>query len=1076
MHKKLIRKSGAALLAASMALNAAIVTTPSVFVTAADETRIEFEDATITGDVTVEKNSGASGGSCLKMTDSGTISIDFNAEEAGMYTLTIYAGGIGGAKQQNLTINNISQGALSIPVNDTGFEAISMTVKLNKGKNNLTIEKSWGWTNFDYFTIEAATLPPIKASQVTVCDVNATAETRSLMNYLSEVYGNHIISGQQEIYSGGPHGLEYEFEYLENLTGELPAIRGFDYGNFCCPAFGSDDGSTDRIIDWVKNKNGIATASFHYNVPKDFESYKIGQKIDWALTTYTADGTDFSPSAAATPGTKENEYYLQGLEVLAKEFNELEEQGIPILWRPLHEAEGGGGETASWFWWGREGSEAYKKLWIYTYETLTNDFGCHNLIWEWNSYNFSTSENWYPGDAYVDIIGYDKYNCTDWSTGSPVLKHNDSAISATFYGIMEKYDSKKMVAMAENDCFSTVDNLIAEKAGWLYFCTWYDGGSADINFLSDPVFNTKEDTIKMYQSDYCITLDELPTNLYTRSTPTPTPIPTTTTKSKPITTTTTTVADPDKNYGKVLQDSTTGNFKVTLPEAVEEFYITVEVPSGVTYANGGLGVSIPLNGEYYWVNIKWEAKKSGAVKVNVFDNFLNCSLGTEVVEDEALIEAIKAELGTSKTYEGQIWYAEKDGAALEDKSGISITGVYTMKTDEPTPGPSIPSQNDGKGFYVDGQTIRDANGNAFEMRGVNIAHAWYKDKTEQSIKAAAGLGTNCVRVVCSDGAKWDKTSVSEIEDIIGWCIENQQICILESHDATGSNSNSDIVAAAEYWATMADLLNANRKYVILNIANEWYGDWNSAGWADGCKAAIKVVRDAGIKNMIMIDSAGWGQYPTSIKDEGASVFASDPEKNTVFSIHMYEYAGGTAEMVKNNIDGALECGAPVLVGEFGLKHTDGDVDEATVMSYCKQNNMGYIAWSWMGNSGGVEYLDLVSSWDGTKLTEWGEIYFDAIKNNSEIASVFIPQSQPDDPEVTVYGDANCDGKVLLNDAVLIMQAIGNPDEYGVGGTNENAMTAQGNANSDVSGNGDGLTNKDALAVQRYILKLGNLPE
>ena len=70
MHKKLIRKSGAALLAASMALNAAIVTTPSVFVTAADEIRIEFEDATITGDVTVEKNSGASGGSCLKMTDS----------------------------------------------------------------------------------------------------------------------------------------------------------------------------------------------------------------------------------------------------------------------------------------------------------------------------------------------------------------------------------------------------------------------------------------------------------------------------------------------------------------------------------------------------------------------------------------------------------------------------------------------------------------------------------------------------------------------------------------------------------------------------------------------------------------------------------------------------------------------------------------------------------------------------------------------------------------------------------------------------------------------------------------------
>ena len=96
------------------------------------------------------------------------------------------------------------------------------------------------------------------------------------MAYLNSVYGKNIISGQQEIYSGGPHGLETEFEYLKDTTGHYPAIRGFDYGNFCCPAFGSDDGSTKRVLDWVKNKNGIATASFHLNVPKDFENFKIG--------------------------------------------------------------------------------------------------------------------------------------------------------------------------------------------------------------------------------------------------------------------------------------------------------------------------------------------------------------------------------------------------------------------------------------------------------------------------------------------------------------------------------------------------------------------------------------------------------------------------------------------------------------------------------------------------------------------------------------------------------------------------------------------------------------------------------
>ncbi len=705
MHNHFMKKAGAAVMAAAMALNGSVLT--AVTVNAADAQKYEFESGTLTGTVEAVTETGASGGKAAYMQDDGSVSVDVEVASAGMYKLTIYAYGVGGSKVQNLAINGVDQAQISIPEGE--FAPISTTAKLSEGKNTITISKSWGWTKFDYLTVEEATLSPIKATQTTPCDIKAIPAVYSLMEYLSEVYGKNIISGQQEIYSGGPHGLETEFEYLKDLTGELPAIRGFDYGNFCCPAFGSDDGSTDRIIDWVKEKKGIATASFHYNVPKDFASYEIGQKIDWAKTTYTAKDTDFSPSKAATPGTKENEYYMQGLKTLAKEFNELEAQGIPVLWRPLHEAEGSGGESGSWFWWGREGSEAYKKLWIYTYETLTNELGCHNLIWEWNSYNYEYSHDWYPGDEYVDIIGYDKYNCTDWSTGSAVLKHNDSAIGSTFYGIMDRYDSTKMVAMTENDSFSTVDNLIDEKAGWLYFCTWYDGGSEDTNFLSNPVFNTKEDTIEMYQSEYCITLDELPADLYTKDVePVDPALTTTKPTTKPTTTTTraTTEADPNKNYGTVKFDKTTKNYKVTLPEAAEEFYINVELPEDVTYANGGMGVSIPLDGEYYWVNIQWEAKSSGSIKVNVQDNFLNCSLGTEVIEDEALIEKIKAELGKTDTYEGQIWYAESDGTALTDKSGIQIIDAYLLKggSTATTPIPTTPA-NPG----VEATLIGDAN-------------------------------------------------------------------------------------------------------------------------------------------------------------------------------------------------------------------------------------------------------------------------------------------------------------------------------------------------------------------------------
>lgn len=80
------------------------------------------------------------------------------------------------------------------------------------------------------------------------------------------------------------------------------------------------------------------------------------------------------------------------------------------------------------------------------------------------------------------------------------------------------------------------------------------------------------------------------------------------------------------------------------------------------------------------------------------------------------------------------------------------------------------------------------------------------------------------------------------------------------------------------------------------------------------------------------------------------------------------------------------------------------------------------------------------------------------------------------PDVS-YGDANCDGELSLSDAILIMQSLGNPDVYAVGGSDKSSMTPQGAVNSDCSNVGDGITNKDALAVQKKLLMLiDKLPE
>ena len=69
----------------------------------------------------------------------------------------------------------------------------------------------------------------------------------------------------------------------------------------------------------------------------------------------------------------------------------------------------------------------------------------------------------------------------------------------------------------------------------------------------------------------------------------------------------------------------------------------------------------------------------------------------------------------------------------------------------------------------------------------------------------------------------------------------------------------------------------------------------------------------------------------------------------------------------------------------------------------------------------------------------------------------------------VYGDSNEDKKVNLADAVLIMQVKANPSKY--------SLTAQGELNADCNAPGGGLTNADALAIQKYLLGLvKSLPE
>ncbi|MFT3950559.1 MAG: glycoside hydrolase family 5 protein [Oscillospiraceae bacterium] len=304
------------------------------------------------------------------------------------------------------------------------------------------------------------------------------------------------------------------------------------------------------------------------------------------------------------------------------------------------------------------------------------------------------------------------------------------------------------------------------------------------------------------------------------------------------------------------------------------------------------------------------------------------------------------------------------GCADSDSSGGSASLIPAASTPDAVTG----------GFTVSGTELLDANGQPFVFRGINHAHAWFASDDAIAIPAIAATGANSIRIVLSDGGQWSRDDAKTVKSLIKTCRENKLIAILEVHDATGKDDIASLEAAAQYWIDIKDALIGNEAYVILNIANEWVGTWDSATWKAGYTQVIPEIRAAGIKNTLMVDAAGWGQYGDCIMDTGSAVFASDSEKNTMFSVHMYGTAGKNVNSIDANLDGVREMGLCVCVGEFGYKHSDGDVDESYIMKHCQELSVGYLGWSWKGNGGGVEYLDLAKEWDGSVLSsDWGEV-------------------------------------------------------------------------------------------------------
>ncbi|MEV7069408.1 cellulase family glycosylhydrolase [Streptomyces sp. NPDC093990] len=311
------------------------------------------------------------------------------------------------------------------------------------------------------------------------------------------------------------------------------------------------------------------------------------------------------------------------------------------------------------------------------------------------------------------------------------------------------------------------------------------------------------------------------------------------------------------------------------------------------------------------------------------------------------------------------------------------------------PGTARAAQEPGvraAGLHISDGRLVEGNGNDFVMRGVNHAHTWYPNELD-SLADIKAQGANTVRVVLADGHRWTANSAADVAHVIAQCKANRLICVLEVHDTTGYGEDSaagTLDQAADYWIGLKDVLAGQEDYIVVNIGNEPWGNTDPAGWTAPTIAAIKKLRNAGLEHTIMVDAPNWGQdWQQVMRTNAQSVYAADATGNLLFSIHMYSVFDTAAE-VTDYLNAFVSAGLPIVIGEFGGPADQwGDPDEDTMMATAQQLGLGYLAWSWSGNTDPV--LDLVLDFDPAQMTAWGQRIFngaDGIARTAKEATVF----------------------------------------------------------------------------------------
>jgi len=350
-------------------------------------------------------------------------------------------------------------------------------------------------------------------------DKNATKETVALFQNLRALRGKGLIFGQQRASYSGQQWTDKtaskDTSDVEIAVGDAPGLYGINLNTTYTVGEGMDNMKPHVLVAYRRG----AVVTVHMPMPNPVT---LGDSHDF----------NGDPMVNLMPGKSGNENFKKILDDIADFSNSLEEDGvkIPVIFRPWHEM------TGSWDWWGQKHStpEQYIAAWRYMVDYLRNEKGVHNML-----FAFAPSQvtdhpqggfDRYPGDAYVDVVGVDRYDTDETEKGKRVGDDYTKAIVADARFLVNFAEEHgKIAAITESGVKQGLGNTTSED--WfmkdfleplkadpvarqvVYFMTWTNDQGGEGYRVPLKGQSNYESFVKFYQDPYTLFARDLP-NMY----------------------------------------------------------------------------------------------------------------------------------------------------------------------------------------------------------------------------------------------------------------------------------------------------------------------------------------------------------------------------------------------------------------------------------------------------------------------------------------------------------------------------------------------------------------------------------